>query len=74
MRYFCLVDINNTPLENSLFRYREANQIIFEEFWNSSSQKWEPTTDLTKLIVGGDCATTEISKESAQLIKGDNSK
>jgi len=47
---------------------REEANLIHEEFWNTSSQAWEPTTDLTKLLIGGDCSTLEITKESAQLL------
>jgi hypothetical protein len=47
---------------------REEVDLIYEEFWNTSSQAWEPTTDLTKLLIGGDCSTLEITKESAQLL------
>ncbi len=68
MRYFCQADINNEPYENTLFRMREEVDLIYEEFWNTSSQAWEPTTDLTKLLIGGDCSTLEITKESAQLL------
>jgi hypothetical protein len=68
MRYFCQADINNEPYENSLFRMREEVDLIYEEFWNTSSQAWEPTTNLTKLLVGGDCSTLEITKESVQLL------
>jgi hypothetical protein len=68
MRYFCQADINNKPYENSLYRMREEVDLTHEEFWNTSSQAWEPTTDLTKLLIGGDCSTLEITKESAQLL------
>jgi hypothetical protein len=47
---------------------REEADLIYEEFWNASSQTWEPTTDLTKLLIGGDCSTLEITKESAQSL------
>ena len=47
---------------------REDADFIYEEFWNASAQAWEPTTELTKLLVGGDCSTLEITKESAQSL------
>jgi hypothetical protein len=68
MRFFCQADVNNKPYENSLYRMREDANLIYEEFWNSSAQAWEPTTELTKLLVGGDCSTLEITKESAQSL------
>ncbi len=68
MRYFCQADVNNNPYENSLYRMRKEDDLIYEEFWNASSQAWEPTTDLTKLLIGGDCSTLEITKESAQSL------
>ncbi len=68
MRFFCQVDVDNKPYENTLYRMREEANLIYEEFWNASSQAWEPTTDLTKLILGGDCSTLEITKESAQTL------
>ena len=68
MRYFCQADVNNEPYENSLYRIREEADLIYEEFWNASSQTWEPTTELTKLLIGGDCSTLEITKESAQSL------
>ena len=68
MKYFCQADVNNMPYENSLYRYREENQLFLEEIWNAISQKWESTTYLTKLLTGGDCSTLEITEESALLI------
>jgi hypothetical protein len=47
---------------------RKEEDLIYEEFWNASSQAWEPTTELTKLLIGGDCSTLEITKESAQSL------
>lgn len=47
---------------------REDADLIYEEFWNASAQAWEPTKELTKLLVGGDCSTLEITKESAQSL------
>jgi hypothetical protein len=68
MRYFCQADVNNNPYENSLYRMRKEDDLIYEEFWDASSQAWEPTTELTKLLIGGDCSTLEITKESAQSL------
>jgi hypothetical protein len=68
MRFFCQADVNNKPYENSLYRMREDADLIYEELWNASAQAWEPTTELTKLLVGGDCSTLEITKESAQSL------
>jgi len=68
MRYFCQADVNNYPYENSLYRMRKEDDLIYEEFWDASSQAWEPTTELTKLLIGGDCSTLEITKESAQSL------
>ena len=47
---------------------REEADLIYEEFWSASSQAWEPTTELTKLLIDGDCSTLEITKESAQSL------
>ncbi len=74
MRYFCQADADNAPYENSLFRVREENRLIHEEFWNQNKQIWEPTSELTKLRIGGDCSTLEITKESALLIILNNQK
>jgi hypothetical protein len=68
MRYFCQADVDNVPYENSLFRIRTENNLIYEEFWNQYSQLWEPTSELSKLRTGGDCSTLEITEESALLI------
>ena len=52
----------------------ERADLIYEELWNASSQTWESTTRLTKLLIGGDCSTLEITKESAEALVEDSLK
>jgi hypothetical protein len=69
MRYFAQFDVSNRPLPDSLFRYRDEDDLIFEEHWNSISRSWESTSYLTRLLIGGDCTIMEISKELASVLE-----
>ena len=69
MRYFCQADVFNKPFANSLFRYRQEYDLLYEEEWDQSSGIWEPTTTLTRLLTGGDCTLVEISEQIADSIK-----
>lgn len=67
------MDIKNIPYDDSLYRYRESGGNTYEEFWNSKSKSWEPTSDLTRLLVGGDCTLLQITEQSAKDLMLDNS-
>jgi hypothetical protein len=69
MQYFCQADIENQPYPNSLFRYRKFMELTLEEEWDSIKNKWEPTTQLTRLIIGGDCTLMRITQEYANQIQ-----
>lgn len=69
MRYFSLVDVDNKPFPGALFRYREENDLIHEEQLNIESKKWESTTYLTRMIVGGDSTVLQITEESARELE-----
>jgi hypothetical protein len=60
---------DNKPFADSLFRYRQEDDLLYEEEWNQSSGIWEPTTTLTRLLTGGDCTLVEISEQIADSIK-----
>lgn len=68
MRYFSIVDVENKPFPDALFRYREENELIYEEHWNAKARWWESTSYLTRLLVGGDCTVLQITEESAKDI------
>ena len=65
MRFFCQVDINNQPYSNSLFRYREEADLIYEEYWNPATNTWNETSYLTRLLTGGDCTLIQVTEEFA---------
>jgi hypothetical protein len=69
MRYYCQADVNNAPYSDSLFRFREDGELIYEESWNRKQGNWEPTTWLTRLLAGGDCTLISISASQAELLK-----
>lgn len=69
MRYFSLVDVENKPFSDALFRYRDENDLIYEEHWNAKARLWESTRYLTRLLVGGDCTVLQITEESAKEIE-----
>ena len=72
MRYFCQADVFNEPYTDSLFRYRNEADSHFEEQWDRRSGKWEPTTLLTKLLTGGDCTLIEITEQTADSMRQEN--
>ena len=69
MRFFCQANVNNQPYENSLYRYRDFEDLVIEEFWNTILQIWEPTLELTRLLIGGDCTLIQITEESAKSLQ-----
>jgi len=69
MRYFSLVDMDNNSFPDALFRYREENELIFEEHWDAKTKTWESTNYLTRLLVGGDCTVSQITEESAKALE-----
>jgi hypothetical protein len=71
MRYFCQADVENNPYPSSLYRYREEDELIYEEFWCTKSLAWIPTTELTRLLTGGDCSTMEITEEFARELQNE---
>ena len=50
----------------ALYRKRLADGIIYQEQWISTTNSWEITTYLMRLITGGDCTITEITLELAK--------
>ena len=72
MRYFCQADVFNEPYTDSLFRYRNEADLLYEEQWDKGSGKWEPTTQLTKLLTGGDCTLIEITEQTADSMRQAN--
>ena len=44
-------------------------ELTLEEEWDSIKNKWEPTTQLTRLIIGGDCTLMRITQEYANQIQ-----
>ena len=69
MRYFCQADVTNEPYLNSLFRYNYLDNVVKEEYWDSSKKAWLSTSELTRLFVTGDCTLMEISKELSEIIQ-----
>ena len=60
--------MNNKPYSNSLFRYREEENLIYEEQWNSVDKNWEKTSHLTRLLTGGDCTLIQVTEEYAETL------
>jgi len=50
----------------AIYRKRPADGIIHQEQWISSTNSWEVTTYLMRLLTGGDCTITEITYELAK--------
>lgn len=50
----------------ALYRKRYADGIIYQERWKPSTNSWELTTYLMRLITGGDATITEITLEMAR--------
>ncbi len=61
--------MENVPYPASLYRYREDGELIYEEFWSLESLAWISTTELTRLLTGGDCTTIEITEEFARVLQ-----
>lgn len=68
MRFFCQVDVNNHPYSNSLYRYREEAEQIYEELWCPTTNTWDQTSYLTRLLTGGDCTLTEVAEDFAKIL------
>ena len=69
VRFFSQFDVNNQPYPNSLFRYRGEGDLLYEEHWNSFTKTWEATSQLTRLLTGGDCTVMEITQDFANQLK-----
>ena len=50
----------------AIYRKRLADGIIYQERWISTTNSWEVTTYLMRLLTGGDCTITEITLELAK--------
>ena len=50
----------------AIYRKRLADGIICQEQWISTTNSWEITTYLMRLLTGGDCTITEITLELAK--------
>lgn len=50
----------------AIYRKRLADGIIYQEQWIQTTNSWEITTYLMRLITGGDCTITEITLELAK--------
>ena len=50
----------------AIYRKRFADGIIYQEVWISTTNSWEITTYLMRLLTGGDCTVTEITLELAK--------
>jgi hypothetical protein len=68
MRYFGQSDIDGNFFKGCLYRYRNSNELIFEEVWNPNLQTWDPTTLLTGMLVHGECTLSEITSVFASQI------
>ena len=42
---------------------------MYEEHWNSFTKTWDHTSQLTRLLTGGDCTVMEISQDFANQLK-----
>ena len=51
----------------AIYRKRLADGIIYQEQWIPTTNSWEITTYLMRLLTGGDCTITEITLELAQI-------
>ena len=68
MRFFCQVDVDNHPYSNSLYRYREEAELIYEEHWCPTTNTWDQTSYLTRLLTGGDCTLAEVTQDFAKTL------
>ena len=50
----------------AIYRKRLDDGIIYQEQWISTTNSWEITTYLMRLLTGGDCTITEITLELAK--------
>jgi len=50
----------------AIYRKRLSDGIIYQEQWISTTNSWEITTYLMRLLTGGDCTITEITLELAK--------
>ena len=50
----------------AIYRKRLSDGIIYQEQWISTTNSWEITTYLMRLLTGGDCTLTEITLELAK--------
>ena len=63
-KYFGQIDMDDTVY--ALYRKRYTDDLIYQEQWNSRTSSWVFTTRLMRLITGGDCTVTEITRELAK--------
>jgi hypothetical protein len=63
-RYFGQTDMGARIF--AIYRKRFADGIIYQEQWISTTNTWEITTYLMRLLTGGDCTITEITLELAK--------
>jgi len=47
----------------AIYRKRLADGIIYQEQWIPTTNSWEITTHLMRLLTGGDCTIAEITLE-----------
>jgi hypothetical protein len=63
-KYFGQTDMGTRIF--AIYRKRLADGIIYQEQWISTTNSWEITTYLMRLLTGGDCTVTEIPLELAK--------
>ena len=63
-KYFGQTDMGKRIF--AIYRKRFADGIIYQEVWISTTNSWEITTYLMRLLTGGDCTVTEITLELAK--------
>lgn len=68
VRYFGQTDVQGKLFQNCLYRYRYANNVMYEEVWNLNSGSWEATSLLTGMIIHGECTLEEITANEAMLV------
>lgn len=66
--YYGRTDINQYFDPNQLWRWRNEDEGLYEEVWNSKTKSWQPTTYLTRMITGGDTGLSDMKIEQAMIL------
>lgn len=66
--YYGIVDINEYFYPNRLWRWRNEDEGLYEEVWNSRTKSWQSTLYLTRMVTGGNAGLSDMPEEQARKL------